>query len=193
MSVFRVRHLPQGSDDDICPKREDARLIDVKRQAKRTTKKRHQYKWGTFICHVTADKKAFVTPLGFELQKFGVTVWLDEFILKVGDSLRQKIDEGLSKSRFGIVVFSPSFFEKKWPQAELDGLFAREMEGKGKVILPVRHNISVAELVTKVPLVAGKYVLDSSDGVPAVARKLVEVIRPEALKLDQSRADAQRA
>lgn len=165
----------------------------MKKRAKRITRKRRRYKWGTFICHVTADKKDFVTPLGVELQKFGIAVWLDEFILKVGDSLRQKIDEGLSKSRFGIVVFSPSFFEKKWPQAELDGLFAREMEGKRKVILPVRHNISMQELVTKVPLVAGKYVLDSRDGVSAVARKLVEVIRPEALKLDQSRADAQRA
>jgi hypothetical protein len=165
----------------------------VKRRAKKQGKKRQPYKWGTFICHVTADKEAFVTPLATELQKFGVNVWLDEFILKVGDSLRQKIDEGLSKSRYGVVVFSLAFFQKKWPQAELDGLFAREMGGKRKVILPIRHHISIEELVEKVPLLAGRFVLDSSDGVPAIARKLVEVIRPEALKLDQSHADAQKA
>jgi hypothetical protein len=165
----------------------------VNNRAKNKEKKRQRYKWSTFICHVTADKKAFVTPLGEELQKFGVSVWLDTFILKVGDSLRQKIDEGLSKSRYGVVVFSPSFFEKKWPQTELDGLFAREMGGKKTVILSVRHHISIEELVEKVPLLAGKLILDSSEGVPAIARKLVEVIRPEALKLDQSHADAQKA
>jgi hypothetical protein len=169
------------------------RVINLKKRAKNQGKKRMRYKWGTFVCHVTEDKKEFVTPLGKELQKFGVGVWLDEFILKVGDSLRQKIDEGLSKSRYGVVVFSPSFFRKKWPQAELDGLFAREMGGKKKVILPIRRQISISELVEKVPLLAGKIVLDSSEGVPAIARKLVEVIRPEALKLDQSQADAQKA
>src|SRR5258708_6192029 len=121
-------------------------VVSVKKRAKRQTKKRLRYKWGAFVCHVTSDKKDFVTPLGKELQKFGIKVWLDEFILKVGDSLRQKIDEGLSKSRFGIVVFSPSFFQKKWPQAELDGLFDREMAGKKKVILPIRHQISIEEI-----------------------------------------------
>jgi hypothetical protein len=168
-------------------------VIGVKGKPKSLAKKRPRYKWGAFICHVTADKKAFVTPLGEELQRFGVSVWLDQFILKIGDSLRQKIDEGLSKSRYGVVVFSPNFFQKKWPQAELDGLFAREMEGKKKLILPIRHQISMEELVEKVPLLAGKFVLDSSEGIPAIARKLVEVIRPEALKLDQSHADAQKA
>src|ERR1700684_3890690 len=74
----------------------------VKRKAKKPSKKRQRFKWTTFICHVTADKKDFVKPLGKELQKYGVNVWLDEFILKAGDSLRQKIDEGLSKSRYGV-------------------------------------------------------------------------------------------
>jgi hypothetical protein len=92
-----------------------------------------------------------------------------------------------------VVVFSPSFFQKKWPQAELDGLFAREMGEKRKVILPIRHQISIDQLVAKIPLLAGKLVLDSSEGVPVIARKLVEVVRPEAFKLDQSRADAQKA
>jgi hypothetical protein len=168
-------------------------VIGVKRKPKSLAKKRPRYKWGAFICHVSADKKAFVTPLGEELQRFGVSVWLDQFILKIGDSLRQKVDEGLSKSRYGVVVFSPNFFQKKWPQAELDGLFAREIGGKKKLILPIRRQISIEELVEKVPLLAGKFVLDSSEGVPAIARKLVEVIRPEALKLEQSHADARKA
>jgi hypothetical protein len=58
--------------------------------AKKQAKKRLRYKWGTFICHVTADKKGFVTPLAKELEKFGVKVWLDDFILRVGDSLQTK-------------------------------------------------------------------------------------------------------
>jgi TIR domain len=160
---------------------------------KKRVKKQKRYKWGAFVCHVTEDKKSFVMPLAQELEKFGIRVWLDKFVLKVGDSLRRKIDEGLSKSRYGIVVFSPAFFQKEWPQSELDGLFAREMEGKKKVILPIAHGISISELIDRVPLLAGKLILNSSEGVAEIARQLVKEIRPQALKLDQSRADAQKA
>jgi len=150
---------------------------------KKRVKKQKRYKWGAFVCHVTEDKKSFVMPLAQELEKFGIRVWLDKFVLKVGDSLRRKIDEGLSKSRYGIVVFSPAFFEKEWPQSELDGLFAREMEGKKKVILPIAHGISISELIDRVPLLAGKLILNSSEGVAEIARQLVKEIRPQALKI----------
>jgi hypothetical protein len=42
----------------------------------------------------------------------GLDVWYDEFELRIGDSLRRKIDQGLAKSRFGIVVLSKDFFRK---------------------------------------------------------------------------------
>jgi hypothetical protein len=51
-----------------------------------------------------------------------VKVWLDEHELTVGDSLSEKIDEGLSQSRFGAVILSPAFFAKHWPKKELSGL-----------------------------------------------------------------------
>jgi hypothetical protein len=39
------------------------------------------------------------------------------------------------------VVLSPAFFRKHWPQAELDALAQREVEGQ-KVILPVWYNVT---------------------------------------------------
>lgn len=74
-------------------------------------------------------------------------VWFDEFTLTVGDSLRRSIDRGLATSRFGVVVISPDFLRKEWPQRELDGLVSREIGGV-KIILPVWHNIR-AELIRK--------------------------------------------
>jgi hypothetical protein len=46
----------------------------------------------------------------------------DEFTLSVGDRLRRSIDRGLANCRYGIVILSPMFFGKEWPQRELDGL-----------------------------------------------------------------------
>lgn len=53
-------------------------------------------------------------PLANALRQKGLRVWYDEFELRLGDSLRRKIDEGIARSVFGIVVLSPAFFAKKW-------------------------------------------------------------------------------
>jgi hypothetical protein len=144
-----------------------------------------------FISHASEDKESFVRPLVEELRKYGLSVWFDESTLKVGDSLRRSIEAGLANSRFGVVILSPSFFAKNWPQSELNGLSAREMEGP-KVILPVWHHITKQDLLEMAPMLADKKAANSKDGVAVVAKELVRVIRPEALELDISRADAQR-
>ena len=92
-----------------------------------------------FICHASEDKDAFVRPLAEALRSHHVEVWYDEFALDVGDSLREAIDRGLAASRYGIVVLSPSFFRKRWPKRELNGLVAREMAEDRGMILPVWH------------------------------------------------------
>lgn len=47
-----------------------------------------------FISHATEDKEELVRPLAVALQGHGLSVWYDEFELRVGDSLRRKIDAG---------------------------------------------------------------------------------------------------
>ena len=85
--------------------------------------------WDVFISHASEDKEGVARPLARLLEKSGLKVWLDESELCLGDSLREKIDEGLARSKYGIVILSRHFFSKKWPKAELDGLFSRETEG----------------------------------------------------------------
>ena len=109
------------------------------------------FMWDAFISHASEDKDDFVRPLADGLKERGLTVWFDEFELKVGDSLRESIDRGLERSRFGIVVISPHFFKKQWPKNELNGLTTRETGGT-KVILPVWYNID-AEAVRTFSLV----------------------------------------
>jgi hypothetical protein len=94
-----------------------------------------------FICHASEDKDDFVRPLAETLKTHHLDVWYDEFTLIVGDSLREAIDRGLANSRFGIVVLSPHFFLKRWPQRELNGLVAREIAEGRRVVLPVWHCI----------------------------------------------------
>jgi hypothetical protein len=117
--------------------------------------------YDVFISHSYEDKESFVRPLAEELKKLNVVVWYDEFELKIGDSLREKIDYGLSNSKFGIVVLSNSFFQRKWTQYELNGFVSREMN-ESKVILPIWHKVSKDDVISFSPTLADKVALNSS-------------------------------
>lgn len=122
-----------------------------------TSTKKHDF----FVSHASEDKDDFVRPLVDALLVRGCDVWYDEFQMKVGDSLRRSIDRGISRSRFGIVVLSESFFRKEWPQKELDGMTAIEINGQ-KVILPVWHKVTKNEVAARSPMLADKVALNSS-------------------------------
>lgn len=118
--------------------------------------------YDVFISHASEDKEDFVRDFARCLQQHGLKVWYDESTLRVGDSLRRSIDNGLKNSRYGIVVLSEAFFSKEWPQRELDGLFAREVSGE-KVILPIWHKISKNEVLKFSPIIADMLALNTSN------------------------------
>ena len=118
-------------------------------------------KYDFFISHATEDKEDFVQPFAEALQDAGFNVWYDKFSLKFGDSLRKNIDDGLSNSKYGIVILSSHFFNKNWTEYELNGLVAREMEGR-KVILPIWHKVTKNEVLSYSPTLADKLALNTS-------------------------------
>lgn len=65
--------------------------------------------WDVFVSHASEDKEAIAEPLAVELRARGLKVWLDKTELRIGDSLRRKIDYGLAHSTFGVVILSKSF------------------------------------------------------------------------------------
>jgi len=133
--------------------------------------------YDVFISHATEDKDEIVRPLANALVSAGLRVWYDEFELRIGDSLRRKIDAGLAKSRFGVVVLSHSFFAKNWPQYELDGLVTREMTGE-QVILPLWHRITKAEVIAQSPSLADKVARSTADfTIEEIAREIADVIK----------------
>jgi len=129
-----------------------------------------------FICHASEDKESFVRELAITLSNKGLKVWYDEFTLTLGDSLRRKIDYGLANSRYGIVVLSKYFFEKKWPQDELDGLVARERLGK-KIILPIWHGVTREDVERFSPILAGRVAVSTHKGLDYVVREIIRAIK----------------
>ncbi len=132
--------------------------------------------WDLFICHAGEDKEAVARPLAEILTKMGFKVWFDAFTLTLGDSLSSSIDNGLANSKFGVVILSPSFFNKRWPRRELDGLTAREISS-GKTILPVWHKVDHDFIVRFSPMLADKLAVSTDEGQEKVANEIAKALK----------------
>ncbi|HEY4941017.1 MAG TPA: toll/interleukin-1 receptor domain-containing protein [Rhizomicrobium sp.] len=134
--------------------------------------------YDVFICHASEDKNDFARALAEALQSHHVEVWYDEFSLTVGDSLREAIDRGLASCRFGIVVLSPDFFQKRWSNRELSGLVAREIAEERRLILPVWHKVGRNDVLNFSPPLADVLATSSAYGMDRVVADLLRRIRP---------------
>ena len=89
-----------------------------------------------FLSHNSADK-AFVRRLAGDLENQGISCWLDEAEIRVGESLIEKIRSGLDGSDYVAAVLSPSSVGSPWVQRELDVAMNQEIRGKAVKVLPI--------------------------------------------------------
>jgi hypothetical protein len=78
---------------------------------------RLEFQYDVFLSHSAKDK-AGVRPLAERLRQDGLKVWFDEWVLKPGDSIPAKIEEGLEHSRVLVLCMSAHAFGSDWAQLE---------------------------------------------------------------------------
>jgi hypothetical protein len=142
-----------------------------------------------FVCHASEDKAAVVRPLVEALEIAGISCWLDETEIRWGDSITQRVNDGLSRARFVIVVLSKAFLAKHWPQRELNAVLNQEASSGQIKVLPLVHGDkqSVQEIFTELPLLNDKLFLiwdgNPSSTVTALADRLGRPPVPEGADL----------
>jgi hypothetical protein len=130
--------------------------------------------WDVFLSHASEDKETVALPLTAGLRRAGVRVWLDRFQIELGDSIRQKIDQGLANSRFGVVILSEIFLKKYWTGSELDALWELN------AVLPVWFGIDKRMLMKYSPLLAGRAGISIDQGIDVVAQTIAaRVFKPQ--------------
>ncbi|BEP13928.1 hypothetical protein acdb102_22390 [Acidothermaceae bacterium B102] len=135
--------------------------------------------WDVFISHASEDKAAIARPLFQSLTLLGIEVWFDEAELGIGDSLRRKIDQGLARSAFGVVICSEAFFAKGWPQYELDGIVTKTVAGEQN-LLPIWHKVTKDEVRAQSPSLADKVARSTAEfTVDEIAEEIARRVRPD--------------
>jgi hypothetical protein len=100
-----------------------------------------------FISHSSRDKQ-FATWLSTDLKASGHTPWFDEWDICVGESIPEKISDGLSSADFIIVVLSNNSIKSKWVEREWHAKYWSEIEKNRTIVLPLLiEDCSIPELL----------------------------------------------
>jgi len=110
----------------------------------------------------------------------GISCWYDEAEIRWGDSIIQKINEGLAKSRYVVVVFSPAFVQKNWPQRELNAALNQEAStGEVKVLpLLVGTEDEKKKILSQFPLLNDKRYLPWDGDFGNIVNAMLSRLRP---------------
>ena len=95
-----------------------------------------------FLCHSSKDKK-FAINLAFDLKNFGINVWIDKWEMKAGESLLNKIQEGIDDSaKFGIIL-TPDSVSSNWCNKELNQALSNELFENQTIVIPLLYKTCI--------------------------------------------------
>jgi hypothetical protein len=148
-------------------------LIDQAVQAKTRRHAANAQQRVVFISHSSKDKP-FVRQLAADLTANGVQVWLDEQRIRVGESIPEKIAQGLAESDFFVIVISANSASSDWVKREMNTALVTEIERRKVTILPVRID------ATPVPeAIKDKKYTDFAVSYNAGLNELLEAVRAD--------------
>lgn len=97
-----------------------------------------------YLAHAT-DDKAIARPIAKGLRARGIEVWFDDWEIGIGDSLRQRMEEGLGDCTHFLVLLTPTSITRPWVAEEIDAGLMRAVEGSAR-FLGVRHELELDAL-----------------------------------------------
>ena len=97
----------------------------------------NEFRYDVFLSHSAKDN-AVVRAVAERLRKDGLKVWFDEWVLKPGDNIPAKIEEGLENSRLLMLCMSANAFGSDWAQLEAGTFRFRDLLNKERRFIPLR-------------------------------------------------------
>ncbi len=124
-----------------------------------------------FLSHSSEDK-AFIRQLAADLSANGISVWLDEQRIRVGDSIPEKIAQGLAESDYFLIGMSQKSSESAWVQKELNNALMAEVQRRKVHILPLKLDDTIMP-----PIIADKKYADFSKSYKAGLDELLKALK----------------
>lgn len=133
--------------------------------------------FSVFLSHSSRDKP-MVDAIFNELHKRDVRAWYDRYEIEPGDSITDKINEGLANSKLGLLFFSKNFLDPRsgWPTKEANYFFQKLMREGKKNFIVLNIDLSVDELP---PLLQDFRFIDMRS--PTAIAEVVEFVKKQSI------------
>jgi hypothetical protein len=142
-----------------------------------------------FVSYSHDDSKEIVNKLVEELVALDLNVWYDQEMMSLGDSIAEAMEDGLSKSDFGLAVLSETYFEGA-SRFELNGLIKRHTSEE-EVIVPILYGISHTEVTKINPSLGDIYAEEiSSENIQEVAVSIYHRIQSQKQSDNEAGGDS---
>jgi GTPase SAR1 family protein len=96
-----------------------------------------RYRYDVFLSHSSADKPV-VRELAEQLRAAGLRVWFDEWVIKPGDPISVKIEEGLEHSAVLLFCMSANAIGSDWVRLEHHAAIFRDPQNLERRFVPLR-------------------------------------------------------
>ena len=92
-----------------------------------------------------SENKELAGQVANALMKNAIATWWDDWEVRAGDSIRQKVDDGIKGCTHFLVLLTPQSINKTWVNTEMDAAFFSKLEGKCRFI-PARYGLAADKL-----------------------------------------------
>lgn len=146
-------------------------LLDEAQTAKEERHQSDKSKVVAFLSHSSKDKP-FVRRLAGDLAANGIGVWLDEQKIKVGESIPERVSQGLAESDYFLIAISENSADSEWVKKELNGALLKEIRKRAVHVMPLKLDHS------EVPdAIADKKYADFSESYKTGLSELLDALR----------------
>lgn len=119
----------------------------------------------------SSDDADFVDRLSTKLIKNNIKVWKDKWKISIGDSLINKILDGIEGASYLCVVISNNSLRSEWVGTEIKAALSKEKDGKHIIILPILLEDCEIPLLLK-----DKLYVDFREDFDAGFKKILSVV-----------------
>lgn len=124
-SIESVQHQSAEQQDE-----------DLIGSAELTLSDQHGEGLSVFVSHASKDAR-IASRVAMGLRAFDYDTWYDDWELLPGDSIVDRIEAAIAATDVLLVLLSKSSVGSKWVQRELAAGLARQLSGKGVMVIPL--------------------------------------------------------
>ena len=127
---------------------------------------------GVFTSYSSQDR-GFVQRLVRDLKGRYIPVWFDESELEPGDSIIQKIEAGIDRMDYLIVIMSPASVDSRWVQEEIRMALHKGIAGRKFNVIPIlKEDCKIPGFLRDRKYVDMRLAADYPAGLEKIVRKI---------------------